>query len=171
MVTVNGTSATLSSGIFYASNISLITGENMISAIAVDPSNNSSESTVTITFEPLPIPPDPATVAPPLDNTIVTSMTASTEFLYAGDNPVQYNVDPDTIDERRTAILQGRILTKDGQPLPGVILTILNHPEFGQTVSRDDGKFDMVINGGGVMTVIYKKMGPGSKQGSRQHFS
>ena len=35
----------------------------------------------------------------------------------------------------------------------------LNHSEFGQTTSRGDGIFDLVVNGGGYLTLEYKKEG------------
>lgn len=38
-------------------------------------------------------------------------------------------------------------------------ITILNHLEFGQTLSRADGMFDMAVNGGGPLTVNYVKPG------------
>jgi len=41
--------------------------------------------------------------------------------------------------------------------MPGVKISILNHPEFGQTLSRADGKFDLVVNGGGPVVVHYEK--------------
>jgi hypothetical protein len=43
--------------------------------------------------------------------------------------------------------------------MPGVKISILNHPEFGQTLSRADGKFDLVVNGGGPVVVHYEKAG------------
>ena len=57
-------------------------------------------------------------------------------------------------------------MDRDGSPLPGVTITILNHPEFGQTLSRADGMFDMAVNGGGYLTVDYQKSGffPGQRQ-------
>ena len=36
---------------------------------------------------------------------------------------------------------------------------VLNHPEFGQTLSRADGIFDLAVNGGGLLTVDYQKAG------------
>jgi RHS repeat-associated protein len=106
-----------------------------------------------------PIPPDPATVAPPLDRTITTTIAASTAFLYTGANPIQTGVAADTIEEQRVAVVRGIILGIDNNPLPGVTVTVLNHPEFGQTVSRSDGMFDMAVNGGGLLTINYSKRG------------
>jgi RHS repeat-associated protein len=103
------------------------------------------------------IPPDPGTVAPPLDPTVATSLLAATEFLYTGNNPIQTGVTPGTIQETRVAVLRGKVLDRMNAPLPGVTITILGHPEYGQTLSRADGVFDIVVNGGGVVTVTYEK--------------
>ncbi len=105
------------------------------------------------------LPPDPGTVAPPVDPTVATTTHAATEFLYTGSNPIQTGVAPGTIDPKRTAVLRGRVLDKQNNPLSGVTLTILNHPEFGQTLSRADGGFDLAVNGGGLLTVNYQKTG------------
>jgi len=105
------------------------------------------------------LPPDPVTVAPPVDPTVATSIATATEFLYTGSNPIQTGVAPDTIEARRVAVLRGRVLTREGTNLSGVNITILYHPEFGSTMSRTDGMFDMAVNGGGLLTVNYEKEG------------
>lgn len=99
------------------------------------------------------------TVAPALDRTVATNLFAATEFLYSGDNPVQTGMEPDTIQQNRAAVIRGLVFDRDGAPLTGVRITVLNHPEFGSTVSRLDGYFDMAVNGGGQMTVRYEKEG------------
>ena len=106
------------------------------------------------------LPPDPVTVAPPLDPTVATTMARSTEFLYTGPTPIQTGVYSDTtIEARRAAVLRGKVLDRAGQPLPAVTITVLNHPEFGQTLSRADGMFDLAVNGGGYLTIRYQKAG------------
>lgn len=105
------------------------------------------------------LPPDPATVAPALDPGSVASLGAATAFLYTGDNPIQTGVVPGTIDSRRAAVIRGKVAATDGSPLPGVKITILGHPEFGQTLSRADGVFDLAVNGGGTLVVRYEKDG------------
>ena len=104
-------------------------------------------------------PPDPSTVAPPVDPTVATTTFAATEFLYTGDNPIQTGVAPGTIEPKRTAVLRGKVLNRDNQPLSGVTITVLNHSEFGQTLSRTDGMFDLAVNGGGYLTVNYQRSG------------
>lgn len=104
-------------------------------------------------------PPDPATNAPSLDSTIATSAISATSFLYEGQNPVQPGVAPGTIVPKQVAVLRGTVQTRDGDvlaALEGVTITILNHPEYGQTLSRSDGMFDLAVNGGGTMTINYQ---------------
>ncbi|HRF45541.1 MAG TPA: PKD domain-containing protein, partial [Candidatus Competibacteraceae bacterium] len=106
-----------------------------------------------------PLPPAPETVAPPINATVATTTFAATNFLYSGSNPIQTGVAPGTIDPKRAAVLRGRVLDKQNNPLSGVTLTVLNHPEFGQTVSRADGMFDLAVNGGGYLTLNYQRSG------------
>ena len=104
-------------------------------------------------------PPDPETNAPSLDNSVATNAISATAFLYTGQNPVQAGVAPGTIAAKQVAVLRGKVQTRAGNALSGVAITILNHPDFGQTLSRDDGLFDMAVNGGGLMIINYQKDG------------
>jgi RHS repeat-associated protein len=106
-----------------------------------------------------PLPPDPLTVAPPINQTVPTSLFDSTAFLYTGANPIQTGVAAGTIKTQQAAVVRGKVSSRDSFPLPGATVTVLNHPEFGQTVTRPDGMFDLAVNGGGVLTVIYSKTG------------
>jgi hypothetical protein len=105
------------------------------------------------------LPPNPETVAPRIDPTVATNTYASTQFLYTGSNPIQTGVQPATIELKRAAVIRGKVLDKQNNPLPGVTITIKDHPEYGQTLSRADGWFDMAVNGGGYLTVNYQKSG------------
>jgi RHS repeat-associated protein len=103
------------------------------------------------------LPPDPATVAPPVSQTEATDIFDATTFLHTGPNPIQTGVTPGTIERKRAAALRGKVTTRDNSALSGVKITVLNHPELGQTLSRLDGRFDLVVNGGGLLTVKYEK--------------
>ncbi|HEY0514274.1 MAG TPA: Ig-like domain-containing protein, partial [Thermoanaerobaculia bacterium] len=105
------------------------------------------------------LPPDPATVATPLDRTVATDIAAATAFLYSGDHPIQSGVAPGAIDPKRVAVLRGRVVDRDGAPVPGARVTILGHAEFGGTLSRADGAFDLAVNGGGLTTITFEKTG------------
>ena len=104
------------------------------------------------------IPADTALVAPPLDRSVATDIFQATAFLYSGNNPIQTGVTPGTIAAKCVAVLRGQVLTRDGQPLAGVVLSIHDHPEYGQTLSRADGIFNLVTNGGEII-LSYKKEG------------
>ncbi len=98
------------------------------------------------------LPPNPADVAPPLDPTVATDINTATAFLYTGENPIQTGITPGTIEfTAPTAVLRGTVISREGLPLPGVSISILDHPELGQTRSRADGLFDLAVNGGGVL--------------------
>ena len=106
-----------------------------------------------------PPPPDPATVAPPLDPSLPADLGADTEFLYTGPEPIQTGVAPGTITRARAALLRGRVTDRAAAPLASVTIAVLGHPELGQTLSRVDGRFDLVVNGGGELIVTYAKAG------------
>jgi hypothetical protein len=91
-----------------------------------------------------------------LATNVPTLLSTSTEFLYSGSNPIQTGVLPGTIQASTAGLLRGKILNRDNQALSGVVVSILNHPEFGQTISRADGMFDMVINAGGQSFELHK---------------
>jgi RHS repeat-associated protein len=112
-----------------------------------------------VSLGPEGIPPDPSTVASSIDPTVTSTVAKATEFLYTGTLPIQTGVAPGTIEPKRAAVIRGKVLTREGNPLPGVAVTILNHPEYGQTMSRLDGLFDIAVNGGGTLTVDYRKEG------------
>lgn len=131
------------------------------------PGDGSATSVNEGRYAPLPmasinladLPPDPASVAPELDLTVATDIFAATAFLYSGSDPIQFEVAPDTIEAQHVAVLRGRTLAQDDTPLPGVLISVLDHPEFGCTFSRADGAFDLVVNGGGLLTVKYELTG------------
>jgi len=106
-----------------------------------------------------PLPPDPETVAPPIDPGVVTTVSASASFLYTGADPIQTGAAEETFVPRRTSVLRGQVRQRSDAPLLGVTISIVNHPEFGQTLSRTDGMFDMAVNGGGTLTVRYERDG------------
>lgn len=105
------------------------------------------------------LPPNPAVVAPPVDQTVATTVADATKFLYSGANAVQTGVAEGAIETRRAAVIRGRLLDKAGNPLPGVTVTINGHAELGQTLSRDDGGYDLAVNGGGYLSLNYQKTG------------
>jgi len=125
-------------------------GEALNVVVADAATNRSAPVTVNV---PGGLPPDPATVATPIDTTVPTRLGPSLEFLYSGSNPVQTGVAPGTIETKRVAVLRGKVGTRDGEVLPGVRISVVGHPEYGHTLSRADGVYDLAVNGGGALTV------------------
>ena len=57
--------------------------------------------------EPWLLPPDP---------TVATNLSAATQFLYTGPNPIQTGVTSGTIDAKRVAVIRGKVMTREGLP-------------------------------------------------------
>jgi RHS repeat-associated protein len=104
------------------------------------------------------IPADPSDLAPPRPLTGAPPLRDTIDFLYTGDDPVQRGVDPDTIDAVRASVLRGAVFDAEG-PLSGVRVSVLNRPEYGLTVTRDDGGFDLAVNGGAPLTLRFERDG------------
>ncbi|MCL2448267.1 MAG: hypothetical protein FWD17_04920, partial [Polyangiaceae bacterium] len=113
---------------------------------------NGPETTYT------PQTPDPSQVAPPIEPSIATTVANSVGFLVSGPNPIQTGFTA-TLDPPRVVTVAGRVLDADGNPLSGAIVTVADHPEYGQTLSRADGKYDLVLNGGGAVTLAFNMTG------------
>ncbi len=83
-----------------------------------------------------------------LDRSVATNLATATAFLYSGSNPQQSGVSSGTIVPATAAVIRGQVLTSNGSGLAGASITIVNHPELGQSVSLCDGSYDMAVNGG-----------------------
>uniref|UniRef100_A0A6Q2XEX9 Teneurin-2 n=1 Tax=Esox lucius TaxID=8010 RepID=A0A6Q2XEX9_ESOLU len=55
------------------------------------------------------------------------------------------------------ALIRGLVLTTDGTPLVGVNVTFVRHPQYGYTLTRQDGTFDLVANGGSSLTLHFER--------------
>src|SRR5207302_9789125 len=83
----------------------------------------------------------------------------ASRWLYAGPNAVQTGADPAAITPVRAALRRGKVTSSDGQPLGGVHLTVVDHPEYGSSLTRTNGEFYMAVNGGGRLRVRYERDG------------
>uniref|UniRef100_A0A6I8PGC2 Teneurin transmembrane protein 4 n=1 Tax=Ornithorhynchus anatinus TaxID=9258 RepID=A0A6I8PGC2_ORNAN len=54
----------------------------------------------------------------------------------------------DPFDGRHACVIRGQVTTSDGTPLVGVRVSFVRKPALGHTVSRQDGSFDLVADGG-----------------------
>jgi RHS repeat-associated protein len=160
-VAANGTALTVGSGGTFSGTIAM-PADRVITVTATDAAGNVATVTRTLAEAPTGggLPPDPASVAPALDQTSPsTSIATATAFLYTGSNPIQTGVAPGTIVAQRAAVMRGGVRTRAGAPLPGVRVSVLDHPELGQTLSRADGMYDLAVNGGGLLTLTFEKSG------------
>ncbi|HEY2092950.1 MAG TPA: RHS repeat-associated core domain-containing protein [Thermoanaerobaculia bacterium] len=102
----------------------------------------------------------PGTIqGPPVDPTVPTTIADSIRFLYTGPNAIQTGVAASAISDNRAAVVSGSVLDITGAPLSGVVVATAQHPEFGQTVTRADGRYDFVWNGGGSLHLTFTKPG------------
>lgn len=93
--------------------------------------------------------PDAQAEAPPLDTGVSSNLFESTAFLYSGPNPIQLGVQPGSIEPDKASLIRGHVTDPAGAPLPGVLIAVKEHPEWGYTHTQEDGDFDIVVNGGG----------------------
>lgn len=100
------------------------------------------------------LPRDPADLAPELPVGSI-SLLDRARFIFTGPDPIQVGVSPGVLQTRRAAVLRGRVIDVDGAPLPNVTVRVHGQPELGQTLSRLDGEYDLVVNGGGYVTLEY----------------
>jgi RHS repeat-associated protein len=103
----------------------------------------------------VPIPPDPTAIAPKVDSTVTTTVFESTSFLYTGANPIQREVPNGQFTRPRAALIRGVVLDTQGAGVPAVAVSFLGHPEFGSTLTRQDGHYDLVANGGDTLTLQF----------------
>ncbi len=103
--------------------------------------------------------PAPATRATPALDGEMTLVSDATEFLYSGPDPIQKGVAADAVKPLQAAVLRGRVTRRNASPIEGVQVTVLDHPELGRTATRTDGGFDIAVNGGGTVTLVFERAG------------
>lgn len=105
------------------------------------------------------LPASPTEAAPPLVDGGAAGSGPAAEFLIAGPDPIQRDADPGAFEAERSAVVRGKLVDRDGGALPGVHVAVVGHDEYGYTLSRDDGEFDLMVNGGGVLLLEFRKSG------------
>jgi RHS repeat-associated protein len=106
------------------------------------------------------MPRPPATDMPSLpQGTAATTIGQLAEGIYSGPEARQTGVAQDALDPARVSIVRGRVLAPGGGPLAGVTVRVLGAGQYGHTTTRSDGTYDLVVNGGGTITVVYEATG------------
>uniref|UniRef100_A0A8C6D0Z9 Teneurin-1 n=1 Tax=Moschus moschiferus TaxID=68415 RepID=A0A8C6D0Z9_MOSMO len=62
-----------------------------------------------------------------------------------------------SFDSRRACVIRGQVAAVDGTPLVGVNVSFLHHSDYGFTISRQDGSFDLVAIGGISVVLIFDR--------------
>ncbi|XP_030636941.1 teneurin-2 isoform X2 [Chanos chanos] len=55
------------------------------------------------------------------------------------------------------SLIRGQVLTVDGTPLVGVNVTFVKYSHYGYTMTRQDGTFDLLANGGGSLMLRFER--------------
>ena len=131
----------------------------------LDSCSPSTGVTHTYTCTPPNVPADAGS-----DPTVSQDFAKNVEFFYTGGGAQQTGVDAGAMDAKRATVIRGAVYQPttsdagvdagaDRDPLLGVTVSILNHPEFGSTLTRNDGHFELVANGGDPLTVQFSLAG------------
>ena len=141
-----------------------IAGSQTISLTVKDSFGATHSTTKTIILENPVLAADPATVAPPLSPDLIQTNEDKFGFLFTGADAVQKNVDVTKIETERITPLRGKVLKDSATALEAVKVSVKDHPEYGYTLSRNDGMWDLVVNGGGDIIILFEKVGFSSAQ-------
>ncbi|KAG9510775.1 Teneurin-a [Fragariocoptes setiger] len=75
------------------------------------------------------------------------------------DSSVQSYAHHDAYDRIRASVIRGRILEPgSNEGLIGVRVSVADHPQFGFTLSRSDGWFDILVNGGDPVVLQFHRV-------------
>lgn len=73
------------------------------------------------------------------------------------DGSVQSFANGNSFSENQVSVIRGQVLYKNGQPLIGVKVSSKSHPSYGYTLTRNNGIFDLMVNGGGTIMLEFSK--------------
>ncbi|CAG08395.1 unnamed protein product, partial [Tetraodon nigroviridis] len=90
----------------------------------------------------------PSTVSAPFYDRVRMLMGRESTHILPGDNPFNSSL---------VSLIRGQVLTTDGTPLVGVNVSFVNYPHYGYTLTRQDGMFDLIANGGASLTLRFER--------------
>ena len=99
-------------------------------------------------------PRDPSLDAP--DQGTTSSFSEEVGFLLDG---YQASAERSVLVPERMSRLFGVVRATNGHAMGGVGVSVLGHPEFGRVITRADGRWDLIVNGGGRLTVKFERTG------------
>ena len=88
-----------------------------------------------------------------------SSFLSGVAFIYDSTRgtPLQRHAVPESIGAEVASVVRGVVTSRDFGPLPNVKVEVAGHPGFGYALTRDDGQYDMVVNGGLPLTLRFTK--------------
>ncbi|CAN7975618.1 unnamed protein product, partial [Ixodes persulcatus] len=87
---------------------------------------------------------------------VTASFFQRMQFLIEEDS-VQSYARKDSFNNSRASVIRGQVISFSGSPLMGIRVGIAGDPSFGFTVTRDSGWFDLMVNGGGAVTLQFRR--------------
>lgn len=90
----------------------------------------------------------PRLALPTTDESISTDFCAAMQFLFTGPAALQHGATASTLPCSAIAAIHGKARSGSGSPLPGLTVAVVGHPEFGRTITRGDGNFDLAVTAG-----------------------
>uniref|UniRef100_A0A3B4ZJY0 Teneurin-4 n=1 Tax=Stegastes partitus TaxID=144197 RepID=A0A3B4ZJY0_9TELE len=102
----------------------------------------------------------------PLDIIQETQMSSTQSNLQTFYDRVRFLVGRDSthtipganpFDGNHACVIRGQVVTSDGTPLVGVNISFINNPSYGYTITRQDGSFDLVTNGGIAIALHFER--------------
>ena len=101
---------------------------------------------------------DSSNIAPTaLPATEIAAFRQAIQFLWTTIPLVQNGLNTAKLVAGREAVIRGRTIARDFGPVPNVTVSVMDHPEFGYSVTRTDGKFDLAVNGGSTYVLRFNK--------------
>jgi RHS repeat-associated protein len=133
---------------------------NAQGALRVDAraSDGQLSNPLLVAVDPAKLPSDPATNAPSSSKTTRPTLDTRSGFIWKGPNAIQTGVTAD-LNFSNVALVRGKVVQRNGQPLSGVTITVRNKPELGSTLTRADGLFDLAVMWHAGMVLEYRKPG------------
>ncbi|RUS82250.1 hypothetical protein EGW08_009988 [Elysia chlorotica] len=72
-------------------------------------------------------------------------------------NSVQKDADKNAFNDSQASVIRGRVVAQDGTPLIGVRVGVVMQPLYGYTITRREGYFDILVNGGGSVKLDFSR--------------
>ncbi|XP_054167929.1 teneurin-m-like [Oppia nitens] len=57
----------------------------------------------------------------------------------------------------RVSVIRGQVISREGNGLIGIRVSVATDPQFGFTLTRGDGWFDILVNGGGAIVLQFQR--------------